>query len=266
MRLPFVAFQQCRAGRFSTDDAHIRARHFQHFADAGQSAATAPTTDEIIQPLAGEIAQDFGGGGAAVIGRVGGIGELTGPEPTVFFGKFLGFFHHAGTARGGGGQDDFGTVGAHGLAALDGEGFGHHRHEFVAACRRHHRQRNAGVAGGGFHNGIAWLQQAALFGIQHDPQRQPVLDRATGIEGFGLHIDADMRRCQPIEFDDGGVADGGGDAVVEGHVGGVLVMTNAGRKIRRRGQAAAVDSAHLRRSAAARQTNAAGWPMRPLRR
>ena len=54
-----------------------------------------------------------------------------------------------------------------------------------------------------------------MFGIQNNPQRQPVFDRAAGVECFNFDIDAGVRRRKPIEFDDGGVADGVGDAVVE---------------------------------------------------
>src|SRR3546814_6398591 len=52
-------------------DPGLRPRHPQHLADTGQGAAGAPTADEIIQPLAGEITHDLGGGGVAVIGRIG---------------------------------------------------------------------------------------------------------------------------------------------------------------------------------------------------
>src|SRR3546814_8347203 len=70
-----------------------------HLADTGQGAAGAPTADEIIQPLAGEITHDLGGGGVAVIGRIGRVVELLGQKPAVFLGQLAGTIHHAGAAR-----------------------------------------------------------------------------------------------------------------------------------------------------------------------
>src|SRR5690606_25345289 len=118
VRLPLVALQQRGAGRLGGDDAHVRARDLEHFAHPGQGAAAAPAADEGVQPPAGEVAQDLGGGGLAVVGGVGRVGELAGQEPAVLRRQFLRLVDHAGAARGGRGQDHLGAVGTHGLAAF----------------------------------------------------------------------------------------------------------------------------------------------------
>ena len=132
-------------------------------------------------------------------------------------GQFLGLAHHAAAAFGGGGQDHFRAVRAHQLAPLDGEGFHHGGDELVTARGGHQRQGHAGVAGSGFHDGVAGLQQALGFRVQDDGQCQAVLDRAAGIERFDLRIERDVRRGDAVQFHHRGAADGVEDAVVECH-------------------------------------------------
>src|SRR6202035_1180526 len=113
---------------------------------------------------------------------VGFVGELAGEEPAVFFGKLLGFFDHAGAARGAGSDDDLGAEEAHELAALDGEGFGHGDDEGVALGGADHGEADAGVAAGGLDYGLAGLEGAGLFGVFDDAEGEAVLDGAEGVE------------------------------------------------------------------------------------
>jgi hypothetical protein len=57
-------------------------------------------------------------------------------------------------------QHQFGAKGAHRLAALDALVLRHDQDHPVAAHRRRHRQRNAGIAGGGLDQRIARLDVA----------------------------------------------------------------------------------------------------------
>src|SRR5690606_1482407 len=171
VRRPVLAREQRGHGGFGGGDLHLRARHAQYVGHAGERAGGAPAADEVVQAAAGEVAQDFRGGGAAVVGGVGGVFELPGEEPAVLRGQFLGLAHHAGAALGGGGEDHLRAVGTHQLAAFYRECLGHHRDELVAARRAHHRQRHAGVAGGGLDHGVAGLEQALFFGVQEDGDR-----------------------------------------------------------------------------------------------
>jgi len=153
----------------------------------------------------------------AVVGGVGRIRELVGEKPAVPFGQLARLRHRAGGARGGGSQDHPGTIGAHQLAALDREGFGHHRDEAIAARRGHHRQRHAGIAGSGLDDGTPGRKHAALLGIEHDRQGQAILHRTAGIEGLDLGVDRGVRGSDPVEAHDRGAADGVDDGVVQGH-------------------------------------------------
>ena len=113
--------------------------------------------------------------------RVGGVGELVGEEPAVFLGQFFGNAHHADAALGGGCEDDFAAEAADEFAPLDGESFGHDRNEGIAFGGAHHGERDAGVAGGGFDDGLAGLQQAAFFGVVDDGVGEAVFHRAAGV-------------------------------------------------------------------------------------
>ena len=181
MRRPFFAREQLRVYRFGGDDFEIRARRFQHFAGAGDGAAGAVTADEVVQAFAGEVTQDFGGGGFAVVLRVGGVGELVGEEPAVFLGQFFGNAHHADAALGGGGEDDFAAEAADEFAPLDGESFGHDRNEGIAFGGADHGERDAGVARGGLDDGLAGFQQAAFFRVVDDGVGEAVFHRAAGV-------------------------------------------------------------------------------------
>ena len=113
--------------------------------------------------------------------RVGGVFKLVGEEPAVFFGEFFGDAHHAHTAFGGRREDDFAAKAADEFAPLDGEGFGHHGDKGIAFGGAHHGERDAGVARGGFDDGLSGFQQAAFFGVVDDGVGEAVFHRAAGV-------------------------------------------------------------------------------------
>ena len=96
-----------------------------------------------------------------MIGGVRRILELAREEPAVFLRELGGLAHHALAALGGGREDDLRAEHAHDLAALDREGFHHHGDEGIALRGADHRERDAGVARGGFHHRLAGLERAA---------------------------------------------------------------------------------------------------------
>ena len=55
-----------------------------------------------------------------------------------------------------------------------------------------HRQADAGIAGGAFDHGHAGCEAARTLGRLDDIDRQPVLDRAAGIEGFRFDVERDV--------------------------------------------------------------------------
>ena len=65
-------------------------------------------------------------------------------------------------------------------------GVRNHDQRPVTACVRHHRQSNAGIAGGRFHHQPAGLEVTALLGLQDHPLAGAVLHRLAGIHELGL--------------------------------------------------------------------------------
>jgi hypothetical protein len=69
-------------------------------------------------------------------------------------------------------------------------------------------------AAGRLDHGLTGLQRASTFGVLDDRARHPVLDRTQRVERFELDVDLDTGRCQLVEPDQRGVADGLQDVVV----------------------------------------------------
>src|SRR5207237_6570336 len=89
-----LAREERRRRRLRGDDLHLRARQPDHLARAGECAPGAPAGDEEIEPPAGEVLQDLGTGGVAVVGGIGLVLELPRQEPAVLFRELLGLAHH----------------------------------------------------------------------------------------------------------------------------------------------------------------------------
>ena len=99
--------------------------------------------------------------------RIVRIGELVEDHALALVAHFLGqvarAFHAARLRR----EHDLGAERAHRLAPLDRQVLGHDQHHAVAAHRRRHRERDAGVAAGGSISVSPGLIVAALLGA-HD--------------------------------------------------------------------------------------------------
>ena len=180
-------------GGLGGDDLGVRARQPQHLADAGERAAGAPAGDEVVQPLAGEVQQDLRGrwccgdrpGSPGSRTAAPGTSRASWPAPAAFFTMPV-------PRSAAGVRMTLAPSMRMMLAALDGEGFHHDRHEGVALGRAHHGQRDAGVAGGGLDHGLAGLQGAAALGILDDRDRQAILDRGERVEELALHVHRDV--------------------------------------------------------------------------
>lgn len=206
--------EQRSALGFGCHDLDLRARQLQNLARAGECAARTPTRDEMVESLASEIAQDFGAGGAAMVGRVGFVLELARQEPTVLLSELFRFSDHAAATLGRGGQDHLGAKRTHDLSAFDREGFDHHRDEGIPLGSANHCKCNSGVAGGCLDDRLAWLQRATSLGILNDRNGQPILDGMQRIECLALDEHRHMRGGEAIDANDRRVADGAQNAVV----------------------------------------------------
>jgi hypothetical protein len=177
-----------------------------------------------------EIVDDLACGGARVHVRVGLVLELAGHEPAVRLGQFLGLVDHAHAALRRRGQHHLGAEKTHQTATLDAKGFGHRHDQRIALLGAHHRQANAGIAAGGFDDGLAGLEFAALLGRFDHPERQSVLDRAQRVERLDLDVEVYAGGCELVDLDDRRVADSFEDVRVFRHV---LVPPRGARDERR---------------------------------
>ena len=140
---------------------------------------------------------------------------------------------------------EFGAKGPHRLRTLDRQVLRHDQHHAVAADRRRHGQRDAGVAGGGLDQRVAGADLASLLGAADHGDGRAVLHRSRGVVAFELAQDdvAARRTCiarQTLQPHQRRAADG----VFQGLVGGC-------RSIRHRRRSSV--AAHCRSAALALQ-------------
>jgi hypothetical protein len=83
-------------------------------------------------------------------------------------------------------EHDLGAEGTHGLPAFDGKMLRHDEDQAIAAYRRGHRERDAGIPGGRFDQRVAGLDLAAALCAADHRDRGPVLHRACGIVALQL--------------------------------------------------------------------------------
>ena len=150
--------QRC-AGRLGDDDARVRARLLDHLAGAGERAARAPAGDPEVEPLAGEVAA--GSPGRSCCGdsrdspgsRTGARGTsracATAPRPCAPCRE---------PRSAAGVRITFAPSMRMILRRSTEKRLGHHRDERIALGRAHHRERDAGVAGGRLDHGLAGLR------------------------------------------------------------------------------------------------------------
>ncbi len=162
--------------RLHADDLNGRILLLEKARAAHNRAGGAHAADEVGQLAAG-IAPNLRRGTFVMRQRIIGIGELVenNPPPRVaqLFRRVPRQLHAALFRR----QHQLRAVHAHGLATLRALIFRHHQNDFVAAHRRHHRQRNAGITAGGLNQRIARLDVAPRLSPRNHRKRRPVLHR-----------------------------------------------------------------------------------------
>lgn len=124
------------------------------------------------------VVPDFGAGAVDVGVGVVGVVELV--EDFAFAlglhleGEFAGVFH--ALACGAVGEDELGAVDGHGGAPFYREVVGHDEDHVVAADGGYHGEGDAGVAAGGFDEGVAWADVAPGFGLLDHGEGGAVFD------------------------------------------------------------------------------------------
>src|ERR1019366_5058434 len=171
--------------RLRADDAHLRLLLLQEARDAGDRPRRSHRAHE-VRDAAARIAPDLRARGLVVDARVVGVGELVEDPALAFLLHLLGEVARvldAGRARR---QDQLGAEGLHRLSPLDAQVLRHDEKHAVAADRRSHRQRDAGVARSRFDERIARLDRAAFLGAADHAQGRPILDRAGRVVALEL--------------------------------------------------------------------------------
>ena len=180
-------------------------------AGAGDGAAGAGADHAVRDPAVG-VVPDLRAGGLVVAGRGGRVGELVrlvgagdlGDEPVRDAVVAL----RAVRGDGGGRHHHFGAVGLEHGALVLAHLVRHHEDAAVALLLGHERQADAGVAGGGLHDGAAGQEFAGSFGLLDHLRRDAVLDRTAGVQVFQLHQDGGRDAIgHVVEFDERRMAD-----------------------------------------------------------
>jgi hypothetical protein len=184
------------------DDFRVGTLFLQQSSHAFQRAPGSEPRDPVVEALAVEVLENFGGCRSGVHIGVGFVLELSAEKPTVSLGKLDRFRQHADASLRCRCQHDLGPQEAHDLASLDTEILGHDDDEVIALCRTDHRQADSRVAAGGLDDGLARLELAAALGILDDAQRQPVLDRTQRVERLDLHVEIDAGRRHVVDSHD----------------------------------------------------------------
>jgi hypothetical protein len=137
------------------------------------------------------IVPDFRPGAPVMRQRIIGIGELI-QHPTLALGlhaqrQITRMLHAALQCRR---EDELCTIGRHAGAALLRQVVRHDENHAVALHRCHHGQGDAGVAAGGFDQGVARMYLATRLGTRDHRQGRTVLDRTGRIIALELDQDA----------------------------------------------------------------------------
>ena len=135
-------------------------------------------------------------------GGVGGVDELAGKEASrQRAGQLLRLFDGSSHPLGPLAQDQLRTVGVHKKAALLAHGVRHDDDDTVAPRGGDRSQADARVAGGGFDNDAAGLQQAFAFCVVDHGLGDPVLGASGGVEIFQLGQDAGFQVFVLLQMD-----------------------------------------------------------------
>src|SRR6266545_2709442 len=93
----------------------------------------------------------------------------------------------------------------------------HHEHHPIAAHRRSHRQRDAGVARGRLDQRIAGLDRTPPFSLENHRQRGSILDRSGGVVALELRQQHVVRLAgQALQPHERRIADGAFDGLIHG--------------------------------------------------
>src|ERR1700733_5753794 len=199
--------EQRRVRGFADDDLRLRALLSEYAADPLQRAAGAIAGHPKVEPVVGEVVDDFARGGAGMKVRIGFVLELPCHEPAVGFGQFYGLFDHSDGPLGPGRQYNLRAAKAHQSPPFDGEGLGHRVDERIAFRGADHGEPEAGIAACRLDDGLAGLELSGLLGGLDHAQRQPVLDGAEWIERLDLHIEVDPVRGEAVDPNDRRMSD-----------------------------------------------------------
>ncbi len=159
--------------------------------------------------LAFGLLPDFPAGGLMGMG-IDGVVELVRQKILVrmFPGHPVDLFDGSVGSQVGWGQQEFGPHALEDAFALQAGGLGHGQEQAIALDGAHHGQTDAGVAAGGFDDGLLRGQLAGGFrGLDHG-QGRAVLDGTAGIEIFQLDVDLHLRMgIEAVQTDNGGLPD-----------------------------------------------------------
>ena len=186
MRPAGLPVEDGRTLGFHGNDLHGRVLLLESATNAGDGASSAHACHEDVH-LPVRLLPDFPARGDIVLGGVGGVFELleddaAGRGIAQGFGCCDGALHAIFTR----GQTHLGAISLDEVATFHAHGLGHGQDEVVALDGADESQAYARVAAGGFDDGGAGFEQAALFGILNHGEGDAVLDTATRVEELHL--------------------------------------------------------------------------------
>ncbi len=186
-------------GGFGHDNLGLGPFAAQNPRHACDRPASAIARDEIIQPVALEIAKDLVACCHFVdIGVVGGL-ELMGKEPAIRLRQLFCLAIHPDALLGPRGQHNLCTKHPHQPAPLDRKAIGHGDNKRIALLRADQCQADPGVAARGLDHGLARLDPAFPLGGFDDVKSEAVFHRTAGIEELGLHIEPNTGRREIVD-------------------------------------------------------------------
>ena len=159
--------------------------------------------------LAFGLLPDLPAGGLMGLG-IDGVVELVRQKILVrmFPGHLVDLFDGAVGPQVGRGQEEFGAHALEDAFALQAGGLGHGQEQAIALDGAHHGQTDAGIAAGGFDDGLLRGQLACGLRRLDHGQGRAVLDGTAGIEIFQLDVNLHLRMgIEAVQADNGGLPD-----------------------------------------------------------
>jgi len=139
--------------------------------------------------------------------RIRFILELPRQIPSIFFCQLDCHFHHSRRSERRWSEHDLRSKKSHQPSPFDGERFRHRHDERISFRGAHHREPDSSVAARRLDHSLAGLELSALLGCFYHSQRKSILDGAEGVERFDLYVEVDAVGCEPVDPDNGRVAD-----------------------------------------------------------